>query len=86
MSPIRNGTLSAPAKRALYIAALLSIPGSLIALPVLWWLNHYKGRHEWITTSCDTLADIIRSRGVDGLIDSPGEKNCDNDATTASKT
>jgi hypothetical protein len=48
MSAIRNCTWSAPAKRILYFAAFVLIPGSLIALPVLWWLNHHKGARAGI--------------------------------------
>ena len=39
-----------------------------------------------VTTYRDTFSDTIRSRGVDGLIDTLGGKNRDNDARAASKT
>ncbi len=39
-----------------------------------------------VTTYRDSFADIVRSRGVDGLIDVLGSKNRDNDAKAAAKS
>ena len=43
-----RGRLACLAKRILYAAALLVLPGSLIVLPVLWWLKRHNHAHDGI--------------------------------------
>jgi len=31
-------------RAALYVAAILLLPGALIGAPVLWWINHRNGK------------------------------------------
>ena len=42
------------AGRILYIAALVLVPGSLIVLPVLWWMEHHSHQHEGIASPRQT--------------------------------
>jgi len=47
-----------PLKYALYLAAILLLPGALIGAPVLWWLWRSKGRAP--------SSSAGRLQGVDG--------------------
>ena len=44
-------------KNGLYLAAILLLPGALLAAPILWWLGHRNAKRAVLPPSV---------RGIDG--------------------
>ena len=80
MRPIQYGTWLALAKGILCLAALLLIPGSLIALPVLWWRNHHNAPCARIASCRNGIGETFHSRGVDPSIVTLENRNRDKEA------
>ena len=65
----------------------LAIDYQMAKADTRWKVYDVKvGGVSLVTTYRDSFADIVRSRGVGGLIDSLGSKNRDNNARAASKS